>query len=169
MATIAMTAEGFSNAEMYDAAKSLRRIVYARVPGVRKVEFFGRVEPRVFIEFDNVRLSRMGLSARFDSVGDFATECHTSQAEGSRPTVRLLQSSLRGDLSDLDEIKNITIAIPDTENSVYLSDIADIRFGYEDPPSQPAFWNGQEAIIVSVSMVDQFNAFEFGKSLKRCC
>lgn len=165
MATIAMTADGFSNAEIYDAAKALRRIVYARVPGVRKVEFFGRTQPRVFIEFNNVRLARMGLSP--GSIQSAISQQNVilpgGRIEANGKTFTIEPS---GDLIDLEEIKNVKIAVPNTQNSVYLSDIADIRFGYEDPPTKPVFWNGKEAIVVSVSMVDQFNAFEFGKSLK---
>lgn len=166
MASIAMTAEGFSNAEIFEAAKLLRRQIYARVKGVRKVEFFGRTEPRVIVEFDNVRISRMGLSAN-------AIQSAISQQNVILPGGRIEANGKSfaiepsGDLGNIEEVKNISIAIPNSQNSVYLSDIADVRFGYEDPPTKPAFWNGKEAIVVSVSMVDQFNGFEFGDSLKK--
>jgi len=166
MATIAMTAEGFTNVEMYEAAKSLRRIIYARVPGVRKVEFFGRVEPRVFVEFDNIRLARMGLTAQ-------SIQAAISQQNVILPGGRIEANGKSftiepsGDLGSIDDIKSISIAVPDSKSSVYLSDIADISFDYEDPPKQPAFWNGHEAIVISVSMVDQFNAFVTGDALKK--
>lgn len=166
MATVAMTAEGFSNAEMYEAAKAIRRSVYSRVPGVRKVEFFGRNEPRVFIEFDNVRLARMGLSPG-------SVQSAISQQNVILPGGRIEANGKSftiepsGDLGSLDDIKTISIAVQGSANAVYLSDIATIRFDYEDPPKKPAFWNGQEAIVISVSMVDQFNATEFGTALQR--
>ncbi len=166
MATIAMTAEGFSNLEMYEASKALRRVIYARVPGVRKVEFFGRVEPRVFVEFDNIRLSRMGLTPN-------AIQSAISQQNVILPGGRIEADGKAftiepsGDLGSIDDIKNISIALPDSSSSVYLSDIADISFDFEDPPKQPAFWNGKETIVISVSMVDQFNAFVMGDALKK--
>ena len=62
MATVAITADGFSNAEMYEVAKDFRRLVYSRVPGVRKVDFYGVEDQRIYVEFDNVRIARLGLS-----------------------------------------------------------------------------------------------------------
>ena len=166
MATIAMTAEGFTNVEMYEASKALRRVIYARVPGVRKVEFFGRIEPRVFVEFDNIRLSRMGLTAT-------AIQSAISQQNVILPGGRIEANGKSftiepsGDLGSIDDIKKISIALPDSKSTVYLSDIATISFDFEDPPKQPAFWNGKEAIVVSVSMVDQFNAFVMGEALQK--
>ena len=64
MATIALTADGFDNAEMHVTAKEMRRRLYARVPGVRKVTFFGVLEQQVHIEFDVVRLSQLGMEGR---------------------------------------------------------------------------------------------------------
>ena len=166
MATIAMTAEGFSNAEMYEASKAFRRLIYARVPGVRKVEFYGRVEPRVFIEFDNVRVARLGLTAN-------AIESAIAQQNVILPGGRIEADGKSftieptGDLGSLDEVKNISIAVPNASGSVLLSDIATVRFAYEDPPSKPAFWNGKPAIVISVSMVDQFNATAFGEPLQK--
>jgi len=166
MATVAMIAEGFTNAEMYEAAKAIRRAVYAQVKGVRKVELFGRKQPQVVIEFDNVRISRMGLSGN-------AIQSAISQQNVVLPGGRIEANGQSfaiepsGDLASLDEVKNISIAIPDSPNSVYLSDIANVRFDYQDPPTKPAYWNGKEAIVISVSMIDQFNAFEFGVSLDK--
>ncbi|MGZ0186811.1 MAG: efflux RND transporter permease subunit, partial [Alphaproteobacteria bacterium] len=70
MATIALTADGFSNAEMYAVAKQLRRQAYANVPGIRKVTLYGVEEQQVFIEFDNVRIAQLGIdpSAIFQAV-----------------------------------------------------------------------------------------------------
>ena len=109
MATIAMTAEGFSNAEMYEAAKVLRRVIYAKTPGVRKVEFFGRIEPRVYIEFDNLRLARMGLSpnAITSAISQQNVILPGGRIEANGKTFTIEPS---GDFRDVDEINNITIA-----------------------------------------------------------
>lgn len=165
MATIAMTADGFSIAEIVEAAKAFRRLIYARVDGVRKVEFFGDEDQRVFIEFDNVALSRMGLNP--DSIRSAISQQNVVlpggriEADGKSFTIEP-----SGDFGSIDDLKRISIAVPDSSGSVYLSDIAKISIGYEQPPRKPAFYNGQPAVVVSVSMVDQFNAFAFGEQLK---
>ncbi|MFT5510742.1 MAG: multidrug efflux pump subunit AcrB [Hyphomicrobiaceae bacterium] len=165
MATIAMTADGFSIAEIVEAAKVFRRLVYAHVKGVRKVEFFGDEDQRIFVEFDNVTLSRMGLSP--DSIRSAISQQNVVlpggriEADGKSFTVEP-----SGDFGNLDDLKRISIAVPGGSSSIYLSDIAKISFGYEQPPRKPAFFNGQPAVVVSVSMVDQYNAFAFGKQLE---
>ena len=166
MATIAITADGFSNAEMYEAAKAFRRLVYAKVPGVRKVEFFGYEEQRVFVEFDNVALARMGLN--MDSLRSAISRQNIVlpggriEADGKTFTIEPT-----GDFGSLDDLKKITITVPGRTSSIYLTDIAEVSLAYKEPPAKPAFFNGQPAIVVSVSMVDKFNAFEFGEKLRR--
>ena len=164
MATIAITAEGFSNAEMLEAAKAFRRIVYARVKGVRKVEFFGDEEQRVFIEFDNVRLARMGLDPS-------AIQSAISQQNIVKPGGRIEADGITftieptGDFGSINDLKDIAISLPGRTNSIRLTDIGTVKLAYQEPPAKPAFFNGQPAIVVSVSMIDKFNAFAFGKTL----
>jgi len=70
-----------------------------------------------------------------------------------------------GDFSELDELRNLSIDIAGSTTPLYLADIADISNGYAEPPETPAFFNGQPAIVVGVSMIDQFDAREFATAL----
>ena len=62
MATVAMTVEGYSLAEMRRAARWLRNKLYS-TPGVKKIELFGIEPERIYVEFDNIRLAQFGISA----------------------------------------------------------------------------------------------------------
>jgi len=163
-ATIAITAGGFSNAEMYEVAKEFRRLVYARVAGVRKIEFYGYEEQRIYVEFDNVRIARMGLSP--DSIRSAISQQNVIlpggriDAEGTTFTIEP-----SGDFGDVNEIRQISLAVPGSSAPVYLADIARIVPGYAEPPNKPAFWNGEPAIVVAISMMDQFDANAFALNL----
>jgi multidrug efflux pump subunit AcrB len=163
-ATIAITGDGFSYAEMYEAAKEYRRLVYARVDGVRKVEFFGREEQRIFVEFDNVRIARLGLSG--DAIRSAISQQNVilpgGRVEADGKTFTIEPS---GDFGSVEDIRRISLAVPGSSAPVYLADIARITPGYQEPPGRPAFWNGKPAIVVSISMVDQFDANAFAKQL----
>ena len=165
MATVAITGDGFSIAEIYQVAKTYRRDVYAKVPGVRKVEFFGVEDQRIFVEFDNVRLARMGLDPRsiLNSISERNIILPGGKVEADGKTFYVEPT---GDFSAVEELRNIAVSLPDSAAPIYLSDIATVIPGYEDPPRKPVFWNGRPAIIVSISMVDQFDAFAFGEKLK---
>src|ERR1700680_2113967 len=60
IATMAMTAEGFSYREMKDAAEELRRRLY-RLTGVAKIELYGVQDERVWLEIDTRKLAAVGV------------------------------------------------------------------------------------------------------------
>lgn len=165
MATIALTADGFDNDEMHAAAKQIRRQIYARAPGVRRVTFFGVRERRVFVEFDTVRLAQLGLEP--DQIVGAVQSQNVIQPGGQVQADGLtLTIQPTGDFDSLEDVRNLSIALPDSDGgALYLSDIADISFGYEDPPGSLAFYNGEPAIVIGVSMVDGFDAGAFSEGL----
>lgn len=165
MATIALTADGFSNAEMHVAAKQLRRHIYARVPGVRKITFYGVLERRVFIEFDTIRLAQLGLDPAAIATAvegqNVIQPGGQIQADGTTLTIQPT-----GEFDDLEDVKRFPIDLPEIEGALYLSDIADVSFGYEDPPGPHAFFNGEPAIVIGVSMIDGFDAGAFSEAIQ---
>src|SRR5210317_712155 len=58
---VALTAEGFSMAEMRDVARDMQDDFYT-IPGIRKVGLHGVQSERVFLEISNARLAQYGLS-----------------------------------------------------------------------------------------------------------
>lgn len=165
MATIALTADGFDNAEMHQAAKELRRQLYARAPGVRKITFFGVLERRLYVEFDTVRLAQLGLDP--DQIIGAVQNQNVIQPGGQvQANGQSLTIQPSGDFGGLADIRDLPIALPDSDGAaLYLSDIADISFGYQDPPGPQAFYNGAPAIVIGVSMIDGFDAGAFSEAM----
>lgn len=166
MATIALTADGFDNAEMHVAAKQLRRIMYSRIPGVRKITFYGVRERQVFIEFDTVLISQLGIDPAviISTVADQNVIQAGGQLQADGQTL-IVQTS--GDFTGLDDIRNLPIALPgEQDGAIYLGDISEISLGYRDPPGPHAFYRGEEAIVIGVSMIDGFDAGRFARGLE---
>ena len=61
VATLALTGDGFSLAEMRETARRLRDRLYA-LPGVKRIEIHGIQEERIFLETTNARLAQYGLT-----------------------------------------------------------------------------------------------------------
>lgn len=165
MATIALTAEGFTLAEMRTNAKYLRNQLY-RVNGVRKVSLFGVEPERIFVEVDNIRLAQYGIKASdiTDAISrqNIVLPGGIIQANGESFYVEPT-----GNFENLEQLENLQIKIPDKTGQVaYLKDIATISRGFADPPKSPAFFNGKKAIVLSVSMIDQFDSFKFAEDMK---
>ena len=165
MATIALTAEGFDNAELHTASKWLRRQLYAAVPGVNKISFYGVEEQTVFIDFDPVRLAQLGLAPK--SIAQAVQSQNVVQPGGQiQVDGQTLVVQPSGDFTGIEEIRNLPIALENSPGqALYLGDIADIEFGYSDPPGPQAFYNGSPAVVIAISMVDGFDAGEFDRAI----
>ena len=61
VATIALTAEGFSLAETRAVARDLRDKLYA-LKGIRRVELYGVQDQRVFLELSSAKLAEFGIN-----------------------------------------------------------------------------------------------------------
>lgn len=167
MATIALTADGFDNAELHEAAKRLRRKLYASVDGVRKITFYGVLERQVFIEFDPIRIAQLGLDPTqiVNAVQGQNVIQPGGQIQADGQTLTIQPT---GDFTNLTEIREFPIALPgEAGRALYLGDIADIRFGYEDPPGPHAYYKGEPTIVISVSMVDGHDAGAFAEALNQ--
>ena len=165
MATVAMTAQGFSLAEMRAAARDLRNKLYA-VDGVSKVSLFGIEPERIYVEFDTARLSQLGLSP--DSLSDSVAQTNII-SPGGRIEAGVASFTIEpsGNFESLAELGNVTIEVPNTDGQVvYLRDLVTITRSYVDPPKSPVFFNAQPAIVISVQMVDNYDASHFGLQLR---
>lgn len=61
VASIAVTAPGYSMGEMRVSLKEMRDRLYA-LPGVDRISFYGLQEERVYLEFDRPKLAQLGLT-----------------------------------------------------------------------------------------------------------
>ncbi len=164
MATIAITAEGFSLAEMRTTARALRDRLYS-VKGVSKIELFGVEPERIFVEFSNARLAQLGLSPQslVDTLQQQNIVLPGGKVEAGKVSFSIEPT---GNFEAVSEIGAVPIELPnDTGQVVYLRDFATISRSYVDPPKAPAFFNGKPAIVLGVSMVDQFDALAFGEAM----
>ena len=165
MATVALTAEGFSRAEMRETARELRNRLYI-VPGVSKVELFGVEPERIFVEINNIRVAQLGLSITdvIDTVANTNIISPGGRIEVGDSSIAVEPS---GNFESLADVGDVPIEIPDQPGQlVYIRDIAKITRAYADPPQNPAFFNGKPAVVLSIQMVDKFDSFQFAEDLK---
>lgn len=166
MASIALTAEGFSISEMREAARRVRDQLYS-LGGVRKITLYGVEPERIFVEIDNIRLSQFGISGT-DIINAISKQNIILPGGTINTEGQSIFIEPSGNFEDLKDITDLQIQIPGQTGQVaYLKDIAKISRGYADPPKAPVFYNGKPAIILGVSMIDQYDSFKFADDLKR--
>ncbi len=164
IATVAVTGEGFSYAEMWDAADDLRTGLY-RVEGVSKVTILGAQDERIWLEIDSRRLAAVGVQIP-KVLGDLQAQniiLPAGQIDANGTNIVL---EANGDLRSLDDIANVLTKASGLDGFVRLSDLMRVRRGYVDPLEKPIFFNGEAALIVSVEMADQEDIQKLGDVLK---
>ena len=164
VATIALWSDGFSMAEMHETARQIRERLNL-LKGILKVDFTGVQDERIYIEVSNAKIAQLGI--------DIADIGKTLQEQnivlpGGRINVNDVEIIVetQGRFTSIDQIGEVLIPISGTQSSIPLRDIATIRKAYVEPVYNPAYYNGKQAIVLSVFILSGVDAIEFGERLK---
>jgi multidrug efflux pump subunit AcrB len=150
VATIALTAEGFSYRDMKDVAEDFRKTLY-QLDGIAKVELLGLQSERVWLEIDMKKLAAVGAQLNI-LIRDLRAQnvilpSGSIDADGTRV---LLETS--GDFPNVRAIETMLTRIGSTDSLVRLSDLVTVRRGYVSPKVKPIYFNGRPAVVLSVVM-----------------
>lgn len=159
---VGLTSDGFSYAEMKDYADDLRDDLI-KLRNAAKVELGGIQDERIFVEFDEARLREYNVSATQVQSVVASTNILSSGGEINIEDERVILEPT-GSFADVDDIARTLIPVSDGE-VVYLEDIASIRRGYLDPPTQLVRVNGQEAISLHVNLREGANIIQLGHQI----
>ncbi len=163
IATVALWSDGFSMAEMRLVARDIRDRLY-ELDGIRKVELFGVQDEQVTLKFSNAKLSQFGVSPAV--VIDTLVQQNIILPGGSVDADgREVVLSPSGNFTSVEDIEETLISVPGANSMVRLSDLLSIERGYIDPPKTLAYYDGQPAIVISVSITPGVNSVEFGERL----
>jgi multidrug efflux pump subunit AcrB len=155
--------EGFSYAELNEIAEDVRDRLQ-RLPDAAKVDILGEQEERIFIEFDNARLSELNISPY--QLSQYLETRNIVLSGGSfvlgRERITLEPS---GNFESINDIKQTILKLPGTDRLIYLKDLAKISHGYVDPPSSLVHSSGVRALALAVAMREGGNNIELGEQV----
>ncbi|MGI9329387.1 MAG: efflux RND transporter permease subunit [Gammaproteobacteria bacterium] len=163
IATIALTSEGFSMAEMRLSARDIRDRLY-ELPGIRRVDLYGVQQEQVFLKFSATALPGLGITPQqiVNTLVEQNVVLPGGRVSASRQDVIV---SPTGNFRSPEDIENVEIRIPDTEQTIRLKDVVTVVRDYADPPRELVYFNGKPAITISVSITPNVNAVAFGEAL----
>jgi multidrug efflux pump subunit AcrB len=154
----AVTAPGFSDAEVHDIARFLRREMLA-VRGVGNVELLGLPEEAVFVEPDQAILANLGVppGAILSAIGAVTgiTPTGALREGGARLRVEAPQQ----DAADF-ALRGLTIGAQG--QTFNLIDIAEISRARVDEPRHMMRHNGVEAFTLAIAALDTENIVTVG-------
>jgi multidrug efflux pump subunit AcrB len=156
----ALTGAGFSLAQLHEIAKRIQDDLYL-IPAVKRVELYGVQRETVWIEFSTARLAQLGFSV--SAIRDALITENVILPGGSIDTgQREILVTPHGDFRSVEDIETVPIEIPDTGQVIQLRDVATVRRGYVDPPTAPFYYDGEQAVLIGVSMAEGENVLSMG-------
>lgn len=163
VATLALTGPDYSMAELREVARDLRDVIGA-LPLVSRVDLYGIQDEQIWLTADQTYMDHLGISQRAVIAAlrgqNVILPGGSIAANGQRITIEP-----SGSFTSVEEIRNVPLDLPEG-GLIYLRDIFEVERGYVDPPSRPAYFNGNPAVTVGVSMVTGSNIAEFGQELE---
>jgi multidrug efflux pump len=158
----ALTGEGFDYAVLKDYADRVQ-IQLQRVKDVGKVDLLGLQDEKIWIELSNVKLATLGLPLA--AVQQALEEQNAVSTAGFfETTSERLQLRVSGNFQTVDEIKNFPIRVGD--RTFRISDVANVRRGFNDPPAPRMRFMAEDAIGLAVAMKDGGDILVLGKALE---
>ena len=156
-----LTGEGATRADLKRQAEVLRSALL-RVPDVGKVVLVGDVPERIYVEVSYQKLATLGIAP--DAVLNAIGEQNVMTTAGAiETTADHIEVRVTGAFKGEDAIRAVPIEAGG--KTFRLGDIADVKRGYEDPPSFLVTHRGKPAVGVAVAMADNANILELGKNL----
>ncbi|WP_434579942.1 efflux RND transporter permease subunit [Pseudomonas sp. Z5-35] len=158
----ALTGDGFDYAVLKDYADRIQ-LQLQRVKDVGKVELIGLQDEKIWIELSNVKLATLGLPLA--AVQQALEEQNTVSTAGFFETgSERLQLRVSGNFQTVEEIRNFPIRVGD--HTFRISDLADVRRGFNDPPAPRMRFMGEDAIGLAVAMKQGGDILVLGKALE---
>ena len=159
----AVKGDGISQWELSDIAEDVKRRLL-KVPMVKKVDIYGKQAKKVYVEFSHQRLAALGITPIMiaESLRNQNAVHATGQIDtrGDRVLVRV-----SGQFKNLDDIRNVPIAAGG--RVIKLGDFTTITRGYEDPPMYTVRHNGQQVLMIGITMTSDGSIVDLGKLIEK--
>ena len=160
-ALFALQAQGEPQRLLVREAEALRQQLL-HVAGVEKVNLVGEQPERIFVSFSNDRLATLGVTPQdiFSALNhqNLLAAAGSIDTQGPQVFIRL-----DGAFDKLQKIGDTPIVAHG--RTLKLSDIAQVKRGYEDPPTLLVRNDGKPALLLGIVMRDGWNGLTLGKAL----
>ncbi|QPF93024.1 efflux RND transporter permease subunit [Bradyrhizobium commune] len=155
--------DGFTQRELRDRVEDVRSRLLL-VPDVSKIELLGEQDEVIFVEFSTKELAALGVD-RSALIAALQSQNSVRPAGTIQTGSESISIRVSGSFQSEQDIANINFSAGG--RMLRLSDIAQVRRGYADPP-QPMFRiNGKPAIGLAIAMRDGGDILALGANIRR--
>ncbi|NIR32386.1 MAG: efflux RND transporter permease subunit [Gammaproteobacteria bacterium] len=163
----ALYGDEYTYAELKEVAKLLRRELLL-VQDVAKVEFWGERTEAVYVEPDRDRMSQLGIhpAVLIDELRQKNLVADAGRVQVGPEFIALSPTGTFQSVADFEDML-ISGASSGGEGQIYLRDIATVRRGYVEPPTQALRYDGHRAIGMGISTVSGGNVVTMGEAIEK--
>lgn len=157
----ALTGDGYTNKELYEYAKFLRRELLL-VNDVAKVDLWGVQQEAIYVEFSRAQMSQLGISQNqiYQALEKQNAVVPAGSVQVGRDYVRIDST---GSIHAVADIENLILrGRADANSLIYLRDVAKVSREYVSPPSNVLHFNGEKGIALSISTISGGNVVTMG-------
>ncbi|MEL0035636.1 MAG: efflux RND transporter permease subunit, partial [Gammaproteobacteria bacterium] len=159
-----VTGDGLSYAELENITEDVKTQLQF-VSEVAKIDILGKQDEIIYVEYNNSRLSELGLSS--NQLSQILSARNIVLSGGAvnlgKETIALEPT---GNFESIEDIGNTVIKSPKTNQVILLRDIATIKRDYVDPPKSFVNSSGKTALAVAISMRQGGNNILLGEMVK---
>ena len=157
----AFTTSGLNQRQLRDLVEDARTKVLT-VPNVGKVDVIGAQDEVIYLEFSTRKIAALGLN-QSDIVASLRDQNALTQTGFIEAGAERIALRVGGRFISEDTLRTINLRVND--RFFPLTDVANVKRGYIDPPSSLFRFNGQPAIGLAIGMKAGGNLLAFGKDL----
>ena len=160
---VAVYGDEYSYAELKDYVDLLRR-EFLVVQDVAKIETFGERPEVVYVELSRDRMSQLGIptSAIIDDLQQKNLVADSGRVQVGREFIAIEPT---GAITSVEQFESLLIS-GGSERQIYLRDVATVRRGYVEPPTNLVRYDGKAAIALGISTVSGGNVVSMGEALR---
>ena len=157
----ALSTDGFTPAELKTHLEEVRNRLL-RVPDVKKVDLLGLRDQKIFVELSYRKLAALGVSPQvlFESLREQNAVAGAGFVETHQDRVHL---RVAGKLKTVDAIKAVPVQAGG--QVLRLGDLAHVYRGYEDPPTQVMYHDGEPVYGLGIAMTEGGNILALGRNV----
>lgn len=156
------TSDGFTHRDLRDYVEEVRSKLLL-VKDVSKIELLGAQDERIFVEFSMKELAGLGID-RSALIAALQAQNIVRPSGTIQTGYESLSLRVSGAFRSEQDVANVNFVVGG--RTLRLSDIAQVRRAYADPP-QPMFRvDGEPAIGLAIAMRDGGDILALGKNIK---
>nr|WP_281414042.1 efflux RND transporter permease subunit [Rhodoblastus sphagnicola] len=159
----AFTADGLTHRQLRDQVEDARAKILT-TPNVGRVDLIGAQDEAVYLEFSTRQVAALGVDMQ-QIMTTLAAQNAVTPSGAVQAGPEQIFVRVSGQFTSEDDLRAINLRVND--RFFRLSDIASIKRGYVDPPSNLFRYNGQPAIGLAIGMKAGANLLEFGAALDK--